>query len=110
MRDPEQPFDLLITDETMPGMSGSALCQATKALRPTLFCVLCTGAAEDLGTAKRASACCDDLLAKPEGLKGPKGLDSGPKKPYETLLPSLSVKPTSISVRIKSMTSPVDGV
>src|SRR5579859_897703 len=52
----------------------------------------------------------NDLLAKPERLKGPKGLDSGPKKPYETLLPSLSVKPTSISVRIKSMTSPVDGV
>ena len=36
-------FDLLITDMTMPGMSGMELVQETNALRPELPVIVCTG-------------------------------------------------------------------
>jgi PAS domain S-box-containing protein len=36
-------FDLLITDQTMPGLTGSELTKAVLALRPELPVILCTG-------------------------------------------------------------------
>jgi DNA-binding NtrC family response regulator len=38
-----QRFDLLITDQTMPGMSGEPLVRECQRLRPDLPAILCTG-------------------------------------------------------------------
>lgn len=40
--DPQQ-FDLILTDQTMPGMTGSELARAVLALVPTMPIILCTG-------------------------------------------------------------------
>ncbi|MCF8111836.1 MAG: response regulator [Desulfobacteraceae bacterium] len=45
-------FDLLITDMTMPGMTGDKLAQAVKELRPELPVILCTGFSEKVDTDK----------------------------------------------------------
>jgi PAS domain S-box-containing protein len=42
MRDPDQ-FDLVITDQTMPGMTGTDLSRRLLQLRPALRIILCTG-------------------------------------------------------------------
>ncbi len=42
----DQPFDLMITDHGMPGMSGSELIEQARLLRPRLRIVLATGYAE----------------------------------------------------------------
>lgn len=44
-RDPHA-FDLLFTDQTMPGMTGDALARAALASRPDLIVVLCSGYSE----------------------------------------------------------------
>lgn len=36
-------FDLVISDMTMPGMSGTVLCEKIKALRPDIPVIICTG-------------------------------------------------------------------
>jgi PAS domain S-box-containing protein len=41
-------FDLMITDQTMPGMTGSELAKAALALRPDLPIVLCSGYSTDV--------------------------------------------------------------
>ncbi|ADK83767.1 multi-sensor hybrid histidine kinase [Desulfarculus baarsii DSM 2075] len=41
-------FDLLITDQTMPGLTGEALIRRMLALRPDLPVILCTGYSESL--------------------------------------------------------------
>lgn len=40
--DPES-FDLLVTDQTMPGLSGAELAQAVLAIKPSLPIIMCTG-------------------------------------------------------------------
>ena len=50
-----QRFDLLITDQTMPGMSGDTLARECKRLRPDLPIILCTGSEQAL-TADNARA------------------------------------------------------
>ncbi|NPE28737.1 response regulator [Methanococcoides sp. SA1] len=44
---PEQ-FDLLITDQTMPGLTGLALSRAVKEIRNDLPVILCTGYSAEL--------------------------------------------------------------
>ncbi|MCX7634148.1 MAG: ATP-binding protein [Syntrophales bacterium] len=53
-RDPYR-YDLLLTDMTMPGMTGVALAAAVRAIRPDLPIVICTGCSEwvDEGEIKR---------------------------------------------------------
>ena len=46
-------FDLVITDYTMPQLTGEALAQALRGIRPTLPIILCTGSS-DLITAEKA--------------------------------------------------------
>lgn len=40
-------WDAMVTDQTMPNMSGLELIRSAKALHPDLVCILCTGYAED---------------------------------------------------------------
>ncbi|GAP37195.1 ATP-binding protein [Piscinibacter sakaiensis] len=65
-------FDLLLSDERMPGLSGSALAAEARALRPGLPVVLVSGHAGALGAAGEAddarpdgAANVDERLAKP---------------------------------------------
>jgi CheY-like chemotaxis protein len=48
-------FDLVITDYTMPQLTGEALAHALRGIRPTLPIILCTGFSETM-TAERAQA------------------------------------------------------
>ncbi|MCK5091362.1 MAG: PAS domain S-box protein [Gammaproteobacteria bacterium] len=43
-----EAFDLVITDQTMPGMTGAELAQSLIAIRPELPVILCTGYSEHL--------------------------------------------------------------
>jgi CheY-like chemotaxis protein len=62
---PEQTLDLLITDQTMPQLSGLQLAQRASSLRPGLPVLLYTGNAEgiDAEEAKRHGVC--GVLRKP---------------------------------------------
>lgn len=46
-RDDPDAWDILITDQTMPDMTGFDLIREVKKIRPDLPCILCTGFAED---------------------------------------------------------------
>ncbi len=59
MNDPEQ-FDLVITDQTMPGMTGFDLARRMMQIRPDLPVILCTG----------FSNLIDEESAKAVGIKG----------------------------------------
>jgi len=55
-------FDVVVSDMTMPGLTGDLLAQQLRALRPGLPVVLCTGYSERL-TAQRTEALGIDVLA-----------------------------------------------
>lgn len=63
----EQPgaWDVMVTDQTMPGMRGIDLVKAVKAIRPDLPCLICTGYPEALDEGTLASAGVFALLHKP---------------------------------------------
>lgn len=63
-------FDLVITDFTMPVLTGVDLCQQVKRVRPDLPVILCTGDPEQATeeVLKRAGA--DDYFLKPVTLQG----------------------------------------
>ncbi len=48
LADPGRHFDLLITDQTMPHMTGISLAQQVRKQHPQLPIILCTGAATDI--------------------------------------------------------------
>ncbi len=58
-RDPAR-FDLVITDQAMPRMSGVTLARRVLAVRPEIPILLCTG----------YSATVDEDIARTEGIKG----------------------------------------
>jgi PAS domain S-box-containing protein len=58
-------FDLVITDQTMPGMTGIELARAVRELRPGLKVVLYTGYGEGIAPADIDSAGLAGLLRKP---------------------------------------------
>jgi len=62
--DPEQ-FDLLLTDQTMPTLTGMQLAEAAHALRPDLPIILTSGFAEVPDVAERRALGIRDLLQKP---------------------------------------------
>lgn len=63
-------IDLLITDQTMPDMTGVDLTRAIRRLHPDIPVILCTGYSDRLNydVARDAGAC--DLLMKPVDLRG----------------------------------------
>ncbi len=64
-----QVYDLLITDMTMPGMTGIELTQAVKALRSNLPVILCTGFNEQVSEQNIQSLGIQSLIMKPVGMQ-----------------------------------------
>jgi PAS domain S-box-containing protein len=60
-----QSFDLVITDMTMPNMTGEELAQRLLAIRPDLPIILCTGYSEKITPEKARRMGIRDFLMKP---------------------------------------------
>jgi CheY-like chemotaxis protein len=58
-------FDLVITDYTMPQLTGEALAQALRGIRPTLPIILCTGFSETMTAEKAQALGIDAFCLKP---------------------------------------------
>ncbi len=58
-------FDLLITDQTMPGLTGAELALAAKEIKPAMPIILCTGHSSVLTQEKSQSIGIDSYLSKP---------------------------------------------
>jgi signal transduction histidine kinase/CheY-like chemotaxis protein len=56
---------LVVTDQTMPGMTGTELTRQVRALRPDLPVVLCSGFSEGMGRDAAMAAGVSAMLAKP---------------------------------------------
>ena len=59
------PFDLVITDQTMPSLTGDALTRALRDLRPDLPIILCTDFSHTMSAARARSAGIDAVLMQP---------------------------------------------
>ena len=64
----QQPVDLVLTDLTMPGLTGWAVAQLVKAMHPRLPVVLVTGAAHAIALDQPERQFVDAILAKPCGV------------------------------------------
>ena len=62
-------FDLLITDQTMPHMTGDALARAVRKIRPDLPIILCTGFSYTMSHEKAAEQGIDAFVLKPLTLR-----------------------------------------
>lgn len=58
-------FDLVITDQTMPQMTGRALAQAVRDIRPDIPIILCTGFSHTIDAEKATAAGIDAFYVKP---------------------------------------------
>jgi PAS domain S-box-containing protein len=61
-------FDLVITDMTMPNLTGDQLARAMMAIRPDIPVILCTGFSERMAAEKAAAIGIKDFLMKPVAL------------------------------------------
>lgn len=60
-----QAFDLVITDQTMPHMTGDMLAQALRRLRPDIPLILCTGFSHNIDAHKAQALGIDAFVMKP---------------------------------------------
>jgi DNA-binding NtrC family response regulator len=60
-----QSFDLVITDETMPYMTGETLVQALRRIRPDIPVILCTGYSNSINADKARTQGIEVFLMKP---------------------------------------------
>ena len=67
-RQDPQRFDLVITDQTMPGLTGSALARQMLALRPDTPIILATGYSETINEELAKEIGIKDFLMKPLGI------------------------------------------
>jgi|GEM_PF-701072 len=65
LRDGGNGFDMLITDQTMPGMTGIELVREARRLRADMPVILCTGFSDDLTPEIAASIRIDSIIMKP---------------------------------------------
>jgi len=65
--DPEE-IDLIITDMTMPKLTGAKLAQAILAIRPDMPMILCTGFSEAINEEKAKSLGFKEYILKPIGI------------------------------------------
>lgn len=63
-----QAFDLVITDLTMPRMTGDVLARRVRRVRPDIPVILCTGYSKTTTEDKAAAAGVAELLRKPLSL------------------------------------------
>jgi PAS domain S-box-containing protein len=61
-------FDLVLTDYTMPGLTGLEFARAVRLARPDIPVLLCTGYSEDFNRAQAEAAGITGFLNKPTGL------------------------------------------
>ncbi len=64
-RGPEARFDLLVTDQTMPGLTGVELARELLAMRPMLPVILCTGFSENVDAHVAAAMGIRHFFSKP---------------------------------------------
>ena len=64
-----QAFDLVLTDQTMPHMTGEVLAQALRRLRPELPIILCTGYSPLIDAEQAQALGLDAFLLKPFNLQ-----------------------------------------
>jgi PAS domain S-box-containing protein len=64
-RQSPEDFDLLIVDQTMPRLTGEALAQAVRCVRPEIPVILCTGFSHTMTSEKAAALGLQGYLAKP---------------------------------------------
>ncbi len=62
-------FDLVITDQTMPRMTGAKLTTALRAIRPDIPVILCTGFSHTIDAEQAHALGIDAFLMKPIGLR-----------------------------------------
>jgi CheY-like chemotaxis protein len=60
-----QRYDLVITDQTMPRMTGDALARALRRIRPDIPIILCTGFSHTIDAEKAAALSINAFLKKP---------------------------------------------
>lgn len=60
-----EPFDLIVTDMIMPGMTGEDFAQELMRLRPDIPVILCTGYGQSLTPERAQKAGIKDVLSKP---------------------------------------------
>ena len=68
IKDPDQ-FDLIISDVTMPGLTGDRLAERVLEIRPELPIILCSGYSDRLSEHKRPIPGIYKFLDKPVSLK-----------------------------------------
>jgi PAS domain S-box-containing protein len=64
-REAPERFDLVITDQTMPGMTGKELAQELMAVRPDIPIILCTGFSEIIDEEKAREIGIREFIMKP---------------------------------------------
>jgi PAS domain S-box-containing protein len=105
-------FDLLITDRTMPGMSGDRLAQECRRLRPDLSVILCSGSNGVPGPDDACSQGVTGFLLKPLTLHElayaiRRTLDQSPTYEESTGEPDNSgPEPSSVSVEVSDAVGP----
>ncbi|MBB6252880.1 ATP-binding protein [Nitrospirillum iridis] len=67
--DKSQGYHALVTDQTMPGMTGLSLIHAAKGPNPGLICVLCTGHSAEVDEATARAGGADAFFLKPLSVK-----------------------------------------
>jgi CheY-like chemotaxis protein len=60
-----QSFDLVITDQTMPFMTGETLVRALRRIRPDIPIILCTGYSSNIDADKARAQEIEAFLMKP---------------------------------------------
>ena len=105
-------FDLLMTDQMMPGMSGDRLARECRKLRPDLSVILCSGSHGAPGMDDVCSQGMTEYLLKPLTLHElaytiRRALDQSPMYPETTGAPANSVpEPSRISIEVSDAVSP----
>jgi len=105
-------FDLLITDQTMPGMSGDRLARECRRLRPDLSVILCSGSHGAPGLDGVCSQGVTECLLKPIALHDlayaiRRALDQSPTDSDATGAPANSgPEPSRISIEVSDAVGP----